>query len=237
MGFQPDELQRRIGYRFSDPEVLRQALTHASACSDPRHSNETLEFLGDAVIDVVVAEKLFRDQPALNEGEMTAIKSVVVARVTLAKVGERLGLQGTLHVGGGLEQRGGNYPESLLANAYEAVVGAVFIDGGHREAHRFVLRTLGKEIEKARRRQHEPDYKSLLQRQVQGLGKEAPVYEIIHRTGPEHKPAFRAAVCIEDQQAGTGWGQSKKQAEQKAAEAALDHLFPDWREARDVPAE
>ncbi len=232
-----DNLETRVDYHFEDPEHLARALTHASIADDPLDSNETLEFLGDAVIDLVVAEELFGHEDGLTEGDMTAAKSVVVSRQTLAKVGRQLRLQDELRVGPGLQRRGGRYPESLLANAYEALVGAIFTDGSYSDAQRFVLHTLGPHLEKTLLKQHEPDFKSVLQRLVQAEGSMPPTYKIVRRTGPEHKPEFSAAALIDGQQEGTGSGRSKKAAEQKAAEAALDRLYPQWREKEEISAE
>jgi len=230
MDDQEENLQDRINYRFEEPQHLVRALTHASVADDPLDCNETLEFLGDAVIDLVVAEELFGQEDGLTEGDMTTVKSVVVSRQTLAKVGREMGLQDELKVGPGLQRRSGRYPESLLANAYEALVGAIFTDSSYEKAQGFVLRTLGPRIEKTLLKQHEPDFKSILQRLVQAEGRTPPTYEIVRRSGPEHKPEFRAAALISGQQKGTGSGKSKKAAEQKAAEAALEQLFPAWRE-------
>jgi len=208
-------LQERIGYRFSSPALLKEAVTHASLCADALRSNERLEFLGDAVAGLVVAEELFRCDSELTEGEMTAAKSVVASRRIMARVGKALGLADFLQVGKDIARQG-SYPDSLIGNFYEAITAAIYLDGGYEEARRFVLRTLGSELERVRRGEHVPDFKSILQQIVQAEG----------------NARFLCAVHMDGQVAGRGWGKNKKAAEQKAACEALNRRYPRWKERR-----
>jgi len=224
-----DQLQERIGYRFSDLALLQQALTHASLCSEPACSNERLEFLGDAVAGLVIAEDLYCLGPDLTEGQMSAVKSVAASREAMGRVAEELALDEFLRVDRSVEAQG-EYPFSLLGNVYEAIAGAIFVDGGFAEARRFVLRTLGPEIQRACQRKHVLDFKSVLQQMVQAEGKPAPTYRTLSRRGPDHDASFRVAVRIEGRDRGQGWGKSKKAAEQQAAHDALNGMYPSWKE-------
>ena len=223
-----DLLQERVGYRFSSLALLKQALTHASLCADPLHSNERLEFLGDAVAALAVAEELFRARPDMSEGQMTATKAVVASRRTMARVGKALGLADFLRVGKDVAQQG-KCPDSLIGNVYEAIAAAIYLDGGYEEAKRFVLETLGPEIQRVRRKEHVPDFKSVLQEIVQADGKPPPDYRTVARRGPDHNARFLCAVRVDGQVAGQGWGSNKKTAEQNAAQEALNCKYPQWR--------
>ncbi|MHC4480547.1 MAG: ribonuclease III, partial [Planctomycetota bacterium] len=205
------------------------ALTHASATGGDALSNERLEFLGDAVVALAVCNHLFRQRPDLSEGEMTVIKSAVVSRRTMARVGRSLGLSEFLRVDYGLRQRA-SYPSSMVAGAYEAVVGAILVDGGMEAAVEFILRTLGPEIERTEARQHKPSYKSILQEKAQAEGKGAPRYSLVRYEGPDHRPRYLTVVHICGEKCGAGWGSSKKTAEQEAAKDALDKCYPGWDE-------
>ena len=163
-----DELQKTIGYAFRDIFLLNKALTHASLAGQGLWSYERLEFLGDAVAGLVVAERLFSAPERLNEGEMTAIKSDAVCGRSMAAAGERLGLSEHVRVDRGLARRR-DYPPSVIADAYEALVGAIFLDGGFEEAREFVLRSLAQEIHEAEERGYPPSFKSLLQELVQEI--------------------------------------------------------------------
>ncbi|MCD6416605.1 MAG: ribonuclease III [Planctomycetes bacterium] len=222
-----DELQSALGYRFENVNLLRRALRHASAAQGTP-SNERLEFLGDAVVGLIVAAHLFRDMPDAPEGQMTVIKSVAVSRKSLAQVGYKLGLHEQLVTDNGLQHQA--FPSSLAANAYEAVVGSIFLDGGLEPARRFVLDTLSERIKQARESRSAAGWKSILQECVQARGQPPPLYEIVNTEGPDHDRKFQAVVIIAGQTCGSGWGSAKKDAEQTAARAALEEHFPDWRD-------
>ena len=214
-----------LQYRFADPGLLERALTHASAASESRPSNERLEFLGDAVVGLVISDYLYRSEPGLSEGEMTIIKSAVVSRRTMARVGRALGLPAFLQVDEGLKKRK-TYPQSIVANVYEAVVGAMFLDGGMEAAADFILRTLELHVSRVNTSRHAASSKSALQERVQAEGKPVPRYEILRYEGPEHDRQFFAAVYVVGKERGSGSGATKKSAEQRAARDALQKLYP-----------
>ena len=214
-----------LQYRFSNPELLERALTHASAASQARRSNERLEFLGDAVVGLVISDYVYQTTPELAEGEMTIIKSAAVSRRTMARVGRALGLPGFLHVDQGLRRRK-TYPQSIVANVYEALVGAMYLDGGLDAAAQFILRTLELHVSRVRTSRLAASGKSTLQERVQAEGQPVPRYEILRYEGPEHDRRFFAAVYVSGQERGTGAGATKKDAEQRAAREALRKLYP-----------
>lgn len=220
-----ERFQQEVSYRFGNVSLLREALTHSSSRPEEHRTQERLEFLGDAVASLVVAHMLYESSGDLDEGEMTVMKSNSVSRRSMALAGRRLNLEEYLWVERGLA-RSKRYPPSVIADAYEALVGAVFLDGGFGAAREFVLRTLGPELDAAKERRHPPNYKSVLQQLVQAEGRDAPVYRTIKNVGPDHDKRFLAAVELGGIESGSGWGKTKKDAEQKAAQAALDSLYP-----------
>jgi len=219
-----DRLQERLGVRFDDESLLYRALRHASAAGEVP-SYDRLEFLGDAVVGLVVAEHLFRSMPAASEGEMTVIKSVVVSRRALGRVARKLNLHEYLEVGEGLQGR--PYPLSIVSGAYEAVVGAVFVDSGMAIARNLVLRTLENERERVCEERNAEGAKSVLQQMTQAEGKGIPRYKIVGAEGPDHALQFQAVVLVADEQCGEGWGRTKKDAESNAARQALERCYPD----------
>ena len=221
------ELQERLCYSFADASLLWRALTHASAAGDDGVSNERLEFLGDAVVGLAMSERLFHPMPESAEGDMTVIKSEVVSRVSLAAAAREMGLAELLVVDEGLRRRGA-YSDSMLCGAFEAVAGAIFLDGGMGPAREFVLRALDRGAERARERGYDLSYKSLLQHRTQARGAGVPRYTIARTVGPSHRRRFQAAVRVGGEECGTGWGATKKDAERNAAREALDRLYPGW---------
>ncbi len=230
------ELRDRLQHRFADPDLLALAMTHASSRSGSEPCNERLEVLGDSVIGLVIADWLFRRFPEMSEGEMTVLKSAVVSRRTLGRVGRALGLAEFLRVDEGLKQRK-RYPASIIANAYEAVVGAVFMDGGIEPAGAFILRTLAPELERAQGGRHEPSYKSILQQRTQAEGKGIPRYSVVRFEGPDHQRRYLTVVHVKGEECGGGWGPTKKAAEQNAARDALDKCYPGWTNNEHAPSE
>jgi len=188
-----EECESLVGHEFEDRSLLQRALTHASAVEDTEDSNERLEYLGDAIADAAVAEMLYRHSETLTEGEMTAARADVASRATMARVAGRMGLKEHLGVGNGMPPRE-QWPRSLAANVYEAVVGAVFLDGGYDAARDFVRGTLGPEVNRAVSEGGARDYKSALQEAVQADGLPAPTYETLCRTGPDHDTRFLVAA-------------------------------------------
>jgi len=216
------ECERRIGYQFSDKSLLRDALTHASGVTDRLESNERLEFLGDAILGAIVCEILFRRFPEFLEGELTRLKSIVVSRHTCAKISAAIGLQQFLILGKGVAA--GHLPHSLLADAFESLVAAVYLDGGMEAARSVVERLLLPEIEAAAADQAGGDYKSQLQQITQRDFGTTPTYRVVDEKGPDHCKWFKVAAQIGDRLFPPAWGRSKKEAEQHAARNALAEL-------------
>lgn len=212
-----------IGHVFADPSLLGRALTHASMAEQRLHSNERLEFLGDAVLGLVVCDLVYRQYPHLLEGEMTKIKSLAVSRQTCAEIAQRLGLERLLILGKGM-QGPGPIPSSLAAAALEALVGAVFLDAGFEAAQRVIRPLVIGVVEQAARSGHQHNFKSVLQQHAQQTINQTPCYRILDEQGPDHAKAFKIAVEIGARRFEPCWGQSKKKAEQEAALMALREL-------------
>jgi len=225
-------LEIRIGYRFRDRGLLEHALTHRSkAHEDPSGGvidNESLEFLGDAVLGMVVAEALFRAFPDYSEGQKSKIKSALVSTAALSELAVRLGLGEHMILGRGEEKTGGRAKQALLADTCEALIAAVYLDGGLEAVRQFILRELGPAIEEARRPDYfGRDYKSVLQEQLQGLGRPLPIYRIAGEVGPDHRKLFRVEVVVGTDVVAEGSGRTKKEAEQDAAKTAIATLASD----------
>jgi len=218
-----EAIQAVLEYRFKDPDMLASALTHASVATNRLASNERLEFLGDAVLGLVICEELYARFPEYLEGELTRIKSVVVSRETCARVADRLGLVNHLSLGKGITESA-NLPSSLAACAYEAIVGAVYLDGGLAVAQRLILRDMGEEIDRVLAGEHRLNYKSLLQQHAQHDLGATPTYDVLDEKGPDHAKAFEVAVVLRGRRYPSAWGPSKKSAEQRAAMEALRAL-------------
>ena len=219
-----------IGYRFNDRALLKRSLTHASLADSRLDSNERLEFLGDAVLGLVVCEHLFENYEDLLEGEMTKIKSTVVSRRLCAEVAGAMGLADLIRLGKGMSNRR-ELPSSVVAAVYESLIGAIFVDGGIDAAREFILRELTPWIEDAAGSGHQSNYKSVLQQIVQQQLEKSPSYVLLDEQGPDHAKCFEVCVDIGARRFESCWGASKKQAEQAAAMKALVELgFAEWRE-------
>ena len=221
-----DALQRieeAIGHPFHNRYLLLEAFTHSSACDDPVESNERLEFLGDAVLGVVICQALFSRFPGSQEGDLTKIKSDLVSRGTCARVTRRMGLQEFLRVGKGMASTRA-LPKSLEAGLLEAVIGAVYIDGGFDAAQRFVLSSFAPLIDKAQVDGPHDNYKSLLQQHAQEQFGATPAYVLLDEKGPDHNKCFESEVVLDHRHFPSAWGVTKKEAEQKAAFNALVEL-------------
>jgi ribonuclease-3 len=212
--------QERIGYRFSDTDLLLAALTHASYADQRVNSNERLEFLGDAVLGLVVCQTLYERLPQALEGELTKIKSAVVSRRVCALVADQLRLTDALVLGQGMEPDE-QLPRSLAAGVFESIIGAIYLDGGLTAAREFVLKHMEDEISLAAASEHQFNYKSQLQQHAQRDLGATPEYELLDEKGPDHAKCFEVAVTLGRQQFPSAWGPSKKEAEQKAARLAL----------------
>lgn len=221
-------LQQTLGISFKDTSHLEQALVHSSYLNENPHltqsSNERLEFLGDAVLGLVVAEKLYRDHASLNEGEMTKRRATLVRRETLARIAEKVRLGDYLYMGKGEEAGGGRHKPSNLAAALEAVTAAIFLDQGLAKTRDFILRLFDTELKRTTGQGVEVDYKSELQHVVQARKQEMPTYQLVEATGPEHGKTFTVEVRVGEEILGRGSGKSKKAAEAEAARAALELL-------------
>lgn len=224
------ELESQIGYQFRVSLFLIQALTHSSrlperAGDDPPADNEKLEFLGDAVLELIVSEELIRIFPHWGEGQLSKSRARLVNASSLSLAAQKLGLGKYLRLGKGEEKTGGRTKPALLADAYEAVVAAIYMDGGLDLARAFVLRSLVEEVVALEAEfLGRSDYKSALQEWLQGQGKTPGDYRVIEETGPDHEKTFRVQLTIAGEVAAVGVGKSKKEAEQLAALAALNRL-------------
>ncbi|MCB9557671.1 MAG: ribonuclease III [Deltaproteobacteria bacterium] len=218
-------VERALGYRFRDPQVLSMALTHRSYVNersdDELGHNERLEFLGDAVIDVVVGEALMQRLPDAREGRLSKLRALVVSEATLARTARQVSLGACLQLGRGEEQTGGREKPSLLSDALEAVVGAIYLDGGFERAKQVVLRLLEVALEQAVDGGLDADYKTRLQEVMQAQAQQPPTYTVIGERGPDHAKTFEVAVTLADGDTARGEGRSKKEAEQAAARQAL----------------
>lgn len=215
--------EERIGYSFQDINLLKAALTHASSADNRRDSNERMEFLGDAVLGLVVCQALYEQLPEALEGEMTKIKSAVVSRRVCAQVADKLQLTDGLRLGQGMAG-GEHLPKSLAAGTLEAVIAAVYLDGGFDAARGFILTHMGSELSRATSSQHQYNFKSQLQQWAQRDLGATPVYEMLDEKGPDHAKCFEVAVTIAGRQFPSAWGPTKKEAEQKAARLALHEV-------------
>jgi len=218
-----NRVEEIVGYRFGDTAMLARALTHASVADNRLDSNERMEFLGDAILGSVVCEYLYRTYPESPEGELTKVKSAVVSRQTCALVAVELGLGDLLSLGKGMISQD-TLPSSLAAAAYEAMVAAIYLDGGIEPAKEFILRTMKPHIDMAVDSTHQENYKSLLQQHAQRVMSYLPSYVLLDEKGPDHAKCFEICVEINGRRYPGAWGQTKKAAEQKAAKQALQEL-------------
>ncbi|HLB25437.1 MAG TPA: ribonuclease III [Nitrospirota bacterium] len=222
------ELEAKLSYTFKDRGLLLQALTHKSYANErrtwPAGHNERLEFLGDTVLDFIVSDIIMRLCQDSPEGEMSKLRAVVVSETNLAKVARGLGLGNYLQLGKGEEQTGGRDKPSLVANALEAVIAAMYMDGGLDEAYRFIRENFEPDIRVAVESRLSFDYKTELQEACQSLFGELPKYTVVDESGPDHQKVFEVEIEAGGRVLGRGSGRSKKEAEQRAAGAALDVL-------------
>ena len=223
-----ETLQQRINYRFRDRGLLEHALTHKSRAAEDASGgvadNESLEFLGDAVLGLIVADALFRQYPQFNEGQKSKIKAAVVSTQSLARHAERLHLGDHLILGRGEEKTGGRFKQALLADAYEALIAAIYLDGGLDAATTFLRRELRDAIEGGATPGFAQDFKSALQERLQALGRPLPDYRVSGEAGPDHRKTFSVEVIVGGEVLGAASGRAKKEAEQEAARLALERL-------------
>jgi ribonuclease-3 len=224
----PAELQQGLDYVFASPELLRRALVHKSHRNENPSvgdDNERLEFLGDAVLSLIVGHRLMELRPDASEGDLTRMRAAVVNEGALAQVAERLSLGALLLLGRGEEQTGGRRKPSLLADACEAVVGAAYLDGGFAVARALCERLFGGAMRQAAETlAREADAKTRLQEWTQARSGEPPSYALVAQEGPDHALTFEVALSVAGRELSRGRGRSKKEAEQRAAQLALDAL-------------
>ena len=225
------ELEATLGHRFRDVELLRTALTHRShvyrAGQERLASNERLEFLGDSILGLIVNEHLFRNFPEASEGELTKIKSLIVSRAVLGRAAEQIDLGRYLILAPGEVAAGGRRRSSILSDAYEAVLGALYLDGGLEPVREFVSHELLKTMDETLTDHHLANYKSQLQEHIQATLKTPPRYKVSATSGPDHAKRFVVEVLVRGKVLGRGEGNSKKLAEQRAAREALNTLSED----------
>lgn len=223
------DLEAEMGYRFHNITLLQNALTHSSYANERWHdslkSNERLEFLGDSILGMVVAEHLYRTFPDRPEGELTRMRADMVCEQALAEIANRLQFGNYLMLGHGEEQGSGRTRSSILADAVESVIAATFLDGGMSAARNFIEKFVLCNVPATRL--HNLDYKTILQEQVQKQKNQILTYYLIGESGPDHDKRFVVAVCLNGEQIGQGEGSSKKRAEQNAARQAIEKRYPD----------
>jgi ribonuclease-3 len=217
------EAERLLGHEFTDKKLLMRSLTHASTVDERLDSNERLEFLGDAVLGLVVCEHLFNQYDELLEGEMTKIKSSVVSRTVCAEIAGEMGFDELLRLGKGMGHHA-DLPGSVVAAVYESVIGALYLDAGLDKARQFILKGLKHRIVSVERSGHQHNFKSVLQHIAQQMLDASPQYLMLDEQGPDHAKCFEVCVGIGARRFPSAWGPSKKQAEQQAALNALMDL-------------
>jgi ribonuclease-3 len=221
------EFERKLGYTFQDKQLLQNALTHSSYANEHRKegmsSNERLEFLGDAILGLVVAEYLYQTHPDKPEGELTKLRAELVCEKSLAEVANQLELGKALRLGHGESHGGGSHRPSMLADAVEAVLAASYLDGGMEVPRDIIQRLI---LQKEKTVVGNQDYKTRFQELVQRSKDQVISYTLVGEHGPDHDKTFQVEVCLNGTVVGTGRGSSKKRAEQDAAHEAIEQLFP-----------
>ncbi|MFQ5693952.1 MAG: ribonuclease III [Nitrospinota bacterium] len=220
--------QRRLGYDFNDVQLLETALTHRSFANEGRRKrphNERMEFLGDAVLDLVLSEQYFCELPDASEGQLSKLRSRLVSASHLAKMARVLEIGAYLRLGKGELSTGGRHKTSLLANAFEAVIGAIFLDAGYHSAAGFIRKLFDREMDP------HLDFKSQLQEFIQRSKKSIPAYKVLREEGPEHQKVFEIGVGVDGVPLASGVGTSKKSAEQQAAKNGLVIIREEWEDA------
>jgi ribonuclease-3 len=223
------DIQQRIAYQFSNAELLERALTHKSYANENRvpYHNERMEFLGDAVLNLVVSEYFMNTCPDSTEGDLSRLRAAVVSEPALAAIARKIGLGKYILLGRGEEQTGGRDKGSLLANCLEALIAAIYLDTGKESADTFIIRFFEDIIKKTRTSRGTLDHKTELQELCQELLKQLPEYKVVSESGPDHQKQFEVEVWIKGQVSGRGIGRSKKEAEQSAAKEAIARLTSD----------
>lgn len=218
---------RLTGYRFDNPTLLELGLSHRSIARSAERggtSYERLEFLGDSVLGLVISEQLYKDRPGETEGNLTKTKAMLVNETTLAQVGREIGLNSHIKVSADEERAGGRDRNSIIADAFEAVIGAIYLDGGIDPARHFILKEIYSRRDSIISDLAQRNYKGELLELVQAKGDGVPKYDVISEAGPDHDKTFHVIVTVAGEKVGEGSGQSKKEAEQRAAAMALEQM-------------
>ncbi|MCI8654914.1 MAG: ribonuclease III [Clostridia bacterium] len=220
-----EELEKEIGYKFKKQELLKIALTHTSYAYEKNiQSNEKLEYLGDSILEFVSSEYLYKNYPKLKEGEMTKVRATVVCENSLYKIAQKHNFGEKLYLGKSELASGGRNRPAILADSVEAVIAAIYLDGGIEEAKKFIIENLKEEIKIASENVGQKDYKTVLQEKLQIKGEVAIDYIIVKEKGPDHDKEFEAEVRCNTKPLARGKGRTKKQAEMQAAKQALENM-------------
>lgn len=219
------KVEESIGYTFQDKNLLKKALTHTSyAYENKLESNEKLEFLGDSILEFISSKYLYENYPKLKEGEMTKVRATVVCEKSLYKIAKLHNFSDFLYLGKSEKKTGGESRPAILADSVEAVIAAIYLDGGIEEAERFIIENLREEIKLATKHVGDRDYKTVLQEKLQEHGEVKIEYEITKEEGPDHNKQFEAQVSCDGKILAKGEGRSKKEAHMSAAKKALEKL-------------
>ena len=220
-----EKLENSIGYVFKDKEILKKALTHTSyAYENHVESNEKLEFLGDSILEFISSKYIYKNYPKLKEGEMTKVRAEVVCENSLFKVAKRHNFSDFLYIGRSEHSSGGNQKPAILADSVEAIIAAMYFDGGLDVAEKFVIQNLREEIDISTKNVGMKDHKTVLQEKLQENGDVCIKYTVIKTEGPDHDKTFTVKVECNEVELAIGVGKTKKQAEMKAAERALENI-------------
>lgn len=220
-----EKIEKEIGYEFKNKQLLETALTHTSyAYENKKQSNEKLEFLGDSILEFISSEYIYHNYPNLKEGEMTKVRASVVCEDSLQKIAKMHNFSDFLYLGKSERTSQKEVRPAIMADSIEAVIAAIFLDGGLEEAKKFILNNLAKPIENATKNIGQKDYKTVLQEVLQKNGNVDIEYVIIDEKGPDHEKVFTAEVKFNNKTLATGEGKSKKQAEMEAAQKALENI-------------
>jgi ribonuclease-3 len=235
--FKLQGLEKLIGYKFSDATLLQKALVHSSFGFEQLvdgQNNETMEFIGDAVLDLAVSDMLFHMYPGIREGELTKMRAGLVKEATLARMAKGIKLDNFIMLGKGEEYAHGRKKASILSSAFEALVGAMYLDKGYDNARQFISSHFAPMLPEKKEKMLVDDAKSHLQEKLQEQFNQAPIYHLDEEEGPDHAKKFTVSVRFKKEILGVGTGSSKKVAQQQAAEAALETLDAWWEELKNI---
>ena len=220
-----EKVEKEIGYTFKQKELLKKALTHTSYAYEKKvESNEKLEFLGDSILEFISSKYLYQNYPNLKEGEMTKVRATVVCEKSLHKIAQKHNFSDFLYLGKSEQVTGGKNRPAILADSVEAVIAAMYLDGGLDKAEKFIIENLKDEIEIATKHVGDKDYKTVLQEKLQEHGDVKIEYEITKEIGPDHNKSFEAQVSLNGKVLAKGKGKSKKEAHMEAAKKALENM-------------